>query len=191
MKGRPARLPARNLEPGGFVSVVGLFDHASDFAVCHPRQDRHHLYVWVEVPTTGELYECAVNTRLSPQSLMQAAFFRQESPWPEWGLSRGSLSYSRDLDLREGDFREEQRTPLTDELKGLLSGCARLQVLGFAYATGDGLHDVHQNSGEPSDSSRPDRPGCDGALVLYFDERRGLPAHALWVCLKFAGQRLK
>ena len=43
--------------------------------------------------------------------------------------------------------------------------CVLVAAYGFTYREGNGLHDIHMNSGEPEGSPHPNRTNEDGALV--------------------------
>ena len=137
-------------------------------------------------------YECAVHTQLTYQSQMQSCSFVEAiepGDWPSFGRFSQGLSYE-DLGLLQQDFRSATGRSLSDELKSLAIRSDRIQVFGFAHMTGDGIHDIHQNSGEGEHSARLNRPGQDGALVFYNSARPGVPAHRIWWCLKFERQNL-
>jgi uncharacterized protein YukJ len=72
--------------------------------------------------------------------------------------------------------------------------CDRIAVYGLTYSGGDGIHDIHMNSGtDPSDEhSNQDRDRQDGAIAFYFNMKAGgqQKSFANWVFIKFASQHV-
>jgi hypothetical protein len=186
------QIDGTNLQSKTYVNLVGCFSHVSSVAIHHHPVDQRHLYLWVSQPDTGFVYECAVHTRLTYESRIQSCWFTEPletEKWPNFGVytEDQSLSY-RSLGLTTNSFFPVGRRSLSDELSAFAARSDRIQVYGFANAQGNGVHDIHQNSGEPPHRTRSDRPSKDGALVFYYGDRPGIPAHKLWLCLKFEEQ---
>jgi len=192
MQRQMTQIDGADLPPGIFLSIVGSYSHLSSVPMHNAPMDGSHVYLWVLQPRTGLIYECAVHTRLTYESNMRVCVFKElleVEKWPDFGIyiTGQSLSY-QDLGLAPGDFSEVERRSLNDELSGFAIRADRIQVYGFACPGGNGIHDIHQNSGEPPHMTRSNRPGEDGALLFYYSAKPGLPAHRLWLCLKFEEQ---
>lgn len=64
-----------------------------------------------------------------------------------------------------------------------------MTAYGVTYPKGDGIHDIHMNSGEKPGSGHANRVNQDGALVFYYAPAGEQP-HRRWVFIKFATQVL-
>ena len=187
-------LDAGDLPHGKYLSLVGTYSHSGADPVHPDPWEKNHSYLWLLNPETDSVYECAVHTQLSRATDVLMCLFREPlgvPAWPDFGLStdRQALSYL-ELGLRSKNFRAVGRPTLTNQMLGCAVRADRIQIYGFAHTSGKWIHDIHLNSGEPSHMTRTNRNRKDGALVFYYADRPGVPAHRLWLCLKFAAQEL-
>jgi hypothetical protein len=149
------------------------------------------------------LYEAAVNIRsdqgtevlftekledLKTEDIPKANFTSEVKLAYGTGSSNaGGVDY---MGLSNGEFNAIENDELYDKIGKLTQGCDALGVYGVTYSpTGNGIHDVHMNSGtEPGDShAGDDRKDEDGAIVFYFDLGAG-KAFAHWVFIRFSSQ---
>lgn len=179
--------------PGNqFGALVGSFDHATLSPHDGTRPDDNHVYLWLSV-ATGEYagrYEAAVNIHSTDGSDLQFAETEENVPaadLPSIGFAPAKLSYAA-LGLAQADFRQQTEEELHVALLNLAQNAERIAVYGHTYGGGDGLHDVHMNSGEPPSSGHPNPSNQDGALIFYRKDGDGAIAH--WLFLKFASQSL-
>ena len=185
-----------DLAKDSFTCLVGRYAYYSPKAVHYDPNNAHHVYLWLENPSTGKLYECAVHTRLSINSDVWMCCFREPCPveqWPPFGLAEKQpmLSY-RELGLKKENFTAIGERCVGEQLRALGTRSDRVQVYGFGHFKGNGLHNIHQSSGEPEKvKSRKSYLNQDGAIVFYFSERPEMPANRVWVCLKFEAQSLE
>jgi hypothetical protein len=156
-----ARLPANV-----FGRLVGQFQFASHVPLRGGRDTGRHIYLSLNVPAgpSAGIFECAVNIR-SDENTNVLYTHRIENldagTIPELGfqggikLSYGSGGNSSDasfLGLRDGDFESIVNDKLYNQIADLSQNCDRIAVYGVTYDTGDGIHDVHMNSGtDPAD----------------------------------------
>ncbi len=189
-----------HLTPNVFGELVGVFDHATTTPEGKNRPDNNHVYLWIRVasgPFAGA-FECAVNIHSTDGSLVQYSDMLEDrtgKPVPGGGFTKTPLSYAA-LGVTQANFKSIQDGDLHTLLTGYAQTCDHMAAFGHTYSDGTGLHDVHQNSGEPGGSGHPDQTGQDGALVFYFNSAaqgntQGSPKpYARWVLVKFATQSL-
>ena len=196
MQPRFIRIPATDLPPRTFVSLVGLFSHESSHGGFEPHEELHdhyHTFMWLLIPTTGKLYEYCVHTSLTFQSSVEICFVCEECPteqWPDFGIDQKTGLDYRQLNVQQAHFRDIGRRSLNDELCAMAKRCDRIQIFGTVDARGSRLHDIHRNCGEPGGTVRPNRVEQDGAIVFYQDRLPGVPAHRVWALIKFEAQRI-
>ena len=88
-----------------------------------------------------------------------------------------------------GPERAQLAMALADGRRVRADTAAMIVAYGFTYDQGDGIHDIHMNSGEPAGSSHANQVNKDGALVFYYrDERQDVLRR--WVFIKFSTQSL-
>ena len=185
-----------HLTPNMFGELVGVFDHATTTPEGKTRPDNNHVYLWIRVasgPFAGA-FECAVNIHSTDGSLVQYSDRLEDQtgkPAPAIGFTQTPLSYAA-LGLKQADFKPIQDGDLHTLLTGYAQTCSSMAAFGHTYSDGSGLHDVHQNSGEPGGSGHPNQSGQDGALVFYFNKaaQGSMGPFARWVFVKFATQTL-
>jgi hypothetical protein len=193
----PARRTGQ-LPPNQFGGLVGTIDHLT--LTPHDRQNRdnnpddNHVYVWIEVAAGrfAGAYECAFNTE-SNQSNSHTEYHVQEervpiAEFPTIGFWEAEVSY-RGLGLRQTDFHRITNGHLRSQVYDWANDCDLVVAYGVVYQQGDGLHEIHMNSGEAADSTHPNREDQDGALVFYYRNPGGEPSRR-WVFIKFSTQTL-
>lgn len=197
------RQPDAKLTPSVFGALVGMCHYWTLSPHDGTRPDDNHIYLWFTLGAgayAGQ-YEVAVNVYstdrsegLSPDDRDLRYYIHtdsvQETEWPEEGFqSQGvALSYTG-LGLTEANFTPVQMGELRSLVSNHATSCQRISAYGMTYSTGDGLHDVHMNSGNPSGSGYGNQSGQDGALIFYYDAAHGGPM-ASWLFLKFKTQML-
>ena len=183
-----------NLPSAAYLSIVGSYGYLSSAPQHYNRTTHDHAFLWIAEPNSGCIYECALHTALTFQSQIQTCLFTEPCPltdWPQFGIDadKAFLSY-QDLGLKQSDFRSVGQKALGDEINGLAVRSDRIQIYGFSHKEGNGLHDVHQNSGESPNVRRLNRPGQDGCIIFYYAERGQVLAHRLFLGMKFENQHL-
>ena len=182
-----------DLPSSSFLTFVGCHAYYSKIAVHYIRPTHDHVFLWVNEPGSGKMYECALHTELTYTSQMQVCLFTEPCPvadWPKFGFDvETELSYRR-LGLKQFDFHTLEKRSLGEEIHGLAGHSDRIQVYGFAHMDGSGIHDIHQNSGERPHVTRAEQTDKDGCLVFYYSDIEGIPAHRVWLCMKFENQNL-
>src|SRR5262249_26973554 len=172
LKKRPPQSSHR-LPKNRFGGLVGEIDHITLNPHDGPRPDDNHIYIWLHVPggPVAGKYECAFNTESAPDG-SECQFHVHEEPigmgdFPSFGVFDAEVSY-KGLGLRQEDFRPIENGQLRSAVRDWLADASMIVAYGFTYSGGDGLHDIHMNSGEKPGSSHPNHPNQDGALVLYY-----------------------
>ena len=184
-----------------FGALVGTYDHWTLAAHDGTRKNPNHVYVWVKVDT-GEFmgkFEAAINVHsndpLKPgqsQSDGNLSYHLHDEPlaeadWPAEGFSPAQVSFAG-MGLKESDFTTVQSGELRQLVESWVTGCQLISVHGITYKEGDGIDQVHMNSGNPPARANENRPNSDGALVCLFDAAHGGPV-ARWLFLKFRTQK--
>ena len=162
-----------------------------------------HIYLALKIPsgTSAGIYECAVNIESDD---LTEVFFAQRiedidpSQIPAFGFTQGvKLSYNSGPDatylgLEDSDFAEIVNDNLYKTITGLTQGCDAVAAYGFTYTGGDGIHDIHMNSGYDDSDADENRPRQDGAIAFYFNMESGgqQKAFANWVFIKFDDQSI-
>jgi hypothetical protein len=97
-------------------------------------------------------------------------------------VRHGGITGTNDWTLQDGDN-------LIGELNALLNGVQRLYIFGATYSTGVGVHDVHQNQGDPNGSSFQHLDGIwqDGGVLCQYG---GLQPRLEILQIKFDTQSL-
>ena len=185
--------PSKRLPKNHFGGLVGEFDHATLNPHDGPRPDDNHLYIWLHVPggPVAGKYECAFNTESSDASECQFYVLEEQiemEDFPSFGFWEAEVSY-KGLGLRQDEFQAIENGRLRSALRGWLIDASMIVAYGFTYSGGDGLHDIHMNSGERPGSQHPNHPNQDGALVMYYRDDRQNP-YRRWVFIKFDTQEL-
>ena len=181
--------------PGNkFGGLVGEIDHITLNPHDGPKPDDNHIYIWIKVPA-GPLagkYECAFNTQSNQGgAACQFAVFEEEitlGDFPSFGFWDAEVSYPG-LGLKQSDFQPIQNGQLRSAVRDWAQDASMITAYGFTYPGGDGIHDIHMNSGEPAGSGHPNHVNQDGALVMYYRDDRHNP-HRRWIFLKFQTQHL-
>jgi Uncharacterized conserved protein (DUF2278) len=179
-----------------FGELVGSLDHISAGAHNNPKPDDNHLYVWLSV-ASGKFkgrYECAVNTQ-SAEGHAAAMYCQrdldiQPADIPTAGFLAGAKLSYKDLGLKDADFVAIPQATLQPLVIHWSQQASSIAAYGMTYTGGDGLHDVHMNSGNDPNSGFPDfLPGEDGAVCFYLRRKDGT-ALAQWLFLKFQTQHI-
>jgi uncharacterized protein YukJ len=187
---------------------VGEFQFASHVPLRGGRDTGRHIYLSIKVPegSNAGIYECAVNIR-SDEGTEVLYSERIEDldtgALPEMGFTGGlHLAYGTGnetpgqeyMGLQDSDFGPIVNDDLYNRIADLTQNCDRIAAYGFTYSGGDGIHDIHMNSGtNPGDPhANQDRDRQDGAIAFYFNMsvRGEHKTFATWVFVKFASQHV-
>jgi hypothetical protein len=181
-----------------FGGLVGTVDHLT--LTPHDPQDRennpdnNHVYIWIDVPAgkyTGK-YECAFNTESNQVGSTTQYYVYEErldlADFPTVGFWDAQVSYVG-LGLTQSDFRDIENGQLRSAVNNWAKDCTLVGAYGVVYSRGDGLHEIHMNSGEPAGSKYPNRENEDGALIFYYRNAGGTPFRR-WIFIKFSTQDL-
>ena len=199
-------LPSGNLPTRIFGRLVGGFQFASHVPLAGGSNTGRHIYLAIKVDH-GEFsgtYEAAFNIRSDEGTEVQFAEKQTNlspSDIPAPGFTSGiKFSYGTgpqggDIEfagLSDGDFNAIENDQLFDKINSLTQGSDVVAVYGLTYSpNGNGLHDVHMNSGTNPDDPHAsgDRDHEDGAIAFYFN-LSGENAFVHWVFVKFTSQRV-
>jgi len=190
---RTGELPANQ-----FGGLVGTVDHLTltphDPKNRDNNPDDNHVYIWIEVPAgryAGK-YECAFNTESNQKGSTTQFYVREEemsmADFPTVGFWDAEVSYAG-LGLAQDDFRDIANGQLRSAVSNWARDCILVCAYGVVYQQGDGLHEIHMNSGERKGSKHPNLTNQDGALVFYHRNADGSP-YRRWVFIKFSTQDL-
>ncbi len=186
---RTARLPVNR-----FGALSGSLNHLTLNPHDGPRPDDNHVYLWIEVGAgrfAGK-YECAFNTESSNGGSQTEFAVVDETitlgDFPTEGFADAEVSY-KGLGLKQSEFLRIANGALRSSVIEWTHECNSLTAYGITYGGGDGLHDIHMNSGERPGSHHPNQTNHDGALVFYF-RNEGEEPYRRWVFIKFSTQDL-
>jgi hypothetical protein len=191
-----------------FGRLVGEFQFSSHVPLRGGRDTGRHIYLAIKItdgPNAG-IYECAVNIRSDEGTEVQYAQKIEDldpTAVPGEGFEDGlHLAYGSGTDepgvefmgLRDSDFGPIVNDDLYNKIAGFTQNCDLVAAYGVTYTGGDGIHDIHMNSGTiPSDpQANDDRDRQDGAIAFYFNMSAGgqQKSFATWVFIKFASQHV-
>ncbi len=186
--------------------LVGEFQSSSHIPLRGGKNTGRHIYLAIKVPTGSHagIFECAVNIRSDEGTEVlytQRIEDLESSGAPADGFQAGvHLAYGSGGDesdpdfmgLTDQDFQPIENDDLYNRIADLCQNCDRIAAYGMTYSGGDGIHDIHMNSGTESDDShaRDDRVHQDGAIAFYFNLEAGgqKKSYANWVFVKFSSQ---
>lgn len=196
-----AAKPTPRLPTNQFGALTGQFDHWTLSPHDGPHDDDNHIYLWIQI-ASGSLagkYEVAVNVRsndpihhpnAADQLNLRFSLHSQPTALTSWPIpgfdSQAKLSFT-EIGLNETQFKIVESGELRSLITQYATTCQRISVFGVTYSGGDGLHDVHMNSGNRPPRQHENLDREDGALVFYFDGEHGGPI-AHWLFLKFKTQ---
>lgn len=193
---RPIR-PSRGLPANDYGMLVGTLDHLTLAAHDGSRPDDNHIYLWIKVDEGDHVgkYEVAVNVHSSDRNLppgdprLDLGYHLHtenvdKGDWPEIGFFTDAKVSYYGMELRENDFTYVSASELRNLVMQYASTCKRIAAFGVTYRQGDGLHEVHMNSGNPPERSAEDRDKEDGMVIFYFDNNV-----AQNIFLKFSSQK--
>ena len=189
-----AAAAAGKLTKNQFGALTGNLDHLTLVPKGGSRPDDNHVYVWLRVPTgsVSGKYECAFNTESNTGGPASQFLVKEEAikltDFPPLGFSKATVSY-KGLGLKQADFQQIQNGALRTAVYNWAGTAAFITAYGITYTGGDGLHDIHMNSGEKPGSGHPNLVNQDGALVFYYKPKGQAPFRR-WVFIKFASQTL-
>ena len=154
----------------------------------------NHVKIPIRVatgPYTGR-YQLAFNTESTDQSQVQYCI-RDEAitlaDVPGVGFTDdASLSYAA-IGLGQKDFTTVANGKLRTIVVDSAQGSDLIAAYGYTYSNGTGMHDLHDNNGEPKGSGHSNHPNQDGALALYTLDRAGRNTRR-WIFIKFQTQSL-
>jgi len=197
------------LPPDIFGRLVGEFQFASHVPLRGGHNTGRHIYLALKVPggPFGGIFECAVNIRSDEGTNVlytQRIEDLTAGGLPDFGFEESvKLTYGRGgaendpefMGLTDSEFQQIINDDLYNRIADQAQTCDRIVVYGVTYSGGDGIHDIHMNSGtDPSDThARDDRDHEDGAIAFCFDLEAGgeRKAFANWFFVKFATQHVQ
>ncbi len=187
------RLPAST-----FGRLVATFQSASPIPLRGGQNTGRHIYLALK--NADGVFECAVNIRSDEgTTVLFAERLEQQPPPLDPGFSAEvRLSYATGpsdgatefMGLNNDAFQPIQNDALFDRIRGLATDCRFVEVYGMTYSGGDGIHDVHMNSGtDPSDRHHADDAvDQDGAIAFHVGD--GAQAFAHWIFVRFTSQTI-
>ena len=191
---QPRARPDGPLEPDVFGGLVGTVDHVTLNDHDGPHPDDNHVYIWLKIaggPLAGR-YECAFNTQSDESKTPVQYCIHEEdidnSEFPSIGFTPAEFSYAG-IGLSQKDFQPIINGTLRSLVFHYAQQCNLVAAYGVTYTEGNGLHDIHLNSGEPKGGENPNRTDEDGVLVFYFRHETASSRRA-WIFIKFATQSL-
>ncbi|HEY3997542.1 MAG TPA: DUF2278 family protein [Candidatus Xenobia bacterium] len=146
-------------QPG---TVTGEFDHE---VVLHGGHGEPHARMDLNVQ--GQTYEADINVHSMENpdgsqggsNVEYAVRDQTVTSLPQDGVTPGSNeSYVKD-GLTEADFQQVDDDQLHQQLMTMAQQSSRVSLSGQMYNDGpgkSGIHDLHQNSGDPTRASEPD-----------------------------------
>jgi hypothetical protein len=183
--------------PYGVLS--GVVDHAD---LQNPTGGQWpHYHIWVTTP--AGLYDSAINLKSLTDVKIEyrirdigyvvcASILALPDGWTNLGQTStsGALDYVRHPGLTGYDgWILQTGNNLIQALQYLLSNVQRIHIFGASYSTGQGVHDVHMNQGDPlgSQFAMLDAIWQDGGLLFEY----GAPQpHITALQIKFETQSL-
>jgi hypothetical protein len=190
-----------------FGRLVATFESSSPIPLHGGKDSGRHIYLALKVadesPQHG-IFECAVNVRSEEGTEVLFADRIEQSPPPlspgftsDVHLTYGSGPSAGDdvaLGLTDDDFSRIQNDNLFDRIRNLADDCDLVEVYGVTYDDGQGVHDVHMNSGtDPRDkTAKDDRVRQDGAIAFHFARQSGADkdSYAHWILVRFDVQTI-
>ena len=185
---KKGRLPANQ-----FGGLTGELDHLTLAAHDGNRPDDNHVYLWLRIPSgnfAGK-FEVAFNTQSSDHTDAQYYVYEEAvdpQDIPGVGFESAEVSYTG-LGLHQSDFVSIGNGTLRTMITEYAHAADLITAYGFVYGGGDGLHEVHMNSGEPAGSHFPNHVNQDGTLLFHHMHEQDGPFRR-WVFLKFGTQLL-
>lgn len=192
--GPPPAVSTGHLPKNLFGGLTGNLDHLTLVPKSGTHPDDNHVYVWLSVPsgTLSGKYECAFNTESNTGGPASQYLVKEEAisltEVPPLGFTSATVSF-KGLGLKQADFNQIQNGALRTAVYSWAASATLITAYGITYAGGDGLHDIHMNSGEQPGSNHPNLVNEDGALVFYY-KPKGLKPFRRWVFIKFTSQTL-
>jgi hypothetical protein len=208
------RFAGKRPQVGGSLSrnvygrLVGEFQFASHVPLRGGRNTGRHIYLAIKVPdgASAGIFECAVNIRSDEGTEVLYAEKIEDldsGGLPDEGFQAGlHLAYGSGQDatgnefmgLSDSDFNPIVNNDLYNRIADLTQNCDRIAAYGVTYSGGDGIHDIHMNSGtDPNDPhADQDRDRQDGAIAFYFNMTASgdQKSFATWVFVKFSSQHV-
>jgi hypothetical protein len=182
------------LGAGIFGALVGAVDHVTLQAAAGPKVRDNHVYLWLKVNwgLYSGRYECAVNAESIQKNIQVQYCVRDEEitagDFPSVGFWKAEVSYKR-LGLTQKNFHPISNGSLRSVIYHYAENCTMAAAYGVTYEEGNGLHDMHMNSGEKKGGKNPNRELGDGALVFY-ERHETTSSRRTWIFTKFASQSL-
>jgi hypothetical protein len=172
---------------GGYAKVVGKMNHEIVMAGGNP-----HARLALDVGTDS--YEADINTHSTDGSNVQYLVRDSKvADAPKPG-AYPSATFSYDGEgLKQADFKSVGSDEFHNDLVGWAKSSYLVEMNGMTYSNGGGshgIHDIHQNSGEPAGSGHSNEVNKDGYAAFYTaDAAGGYDKKEVFV--KFAEQGLK
>jgi hypothetical protein len=198
-----------SLPHNSYGCLVGQFQLASHIPLRGGHNTGRHIYLSLKVPEGSHagIFECAVNIRSDEGTEVlytQKIENLDTGALPQFGFQNGvHLAYGSEgsgpsdqdfMGLKDSDFAGIQNDDLYNRIADLCHNCDRVAAYGVTYSGGDGIHDIHMNSGTtPGDPhARDDRDRQDGAIAFYFTMTAAgqHKTFATWVFVKFSSQHV-
>jgi hypothetical protein len=198
-----------SLPHNAYGCLVGQFQFASHIPLRGGQNTGRHIYLSLKVPEGSHagVFECAVNIRSDEGTEVlytQKIENLDTGALPPFGFQSGvHLAYGSGgngpsdqdyMGLKDSDFKGIQNDDLYNRIADLCQNCDRVAAYGMTYSGGDGIHDIHMNSGtKPGDPhARDDRDRQDGAIAFYFTMTAAgqHKSFATWVFVRFNSQHV-
>jgi hypothetical protein len=191
-----------------FGRLVGTFQFSSHVPLRGGTDTGRHIYLAIKVVTGPQagIFECAVNIRSDDGTEVQYAQRIEDldnGSLPDQGYTGGlHLAYGTGTDapgleymgLQDSDFGPIVNDELYNKIADFTQNCDLVVAYGVTYSGGDGIHDIHMNSGTDPSASQAgdDRVHQDGAIAFYFTMTSGgqRKSFANWVFIKFGTQQI-
>lgn len=188
--------------------LVGDFQFSSHVPQRGGKDTGRHIYLNIKVPDGpfAGIYKCAVNIRSDDGTevlyTQRIEDISGAEPPVEGFDDDLHLAYGTGTEtptdsymgLSDSDFAEIVNDDLYNRIADLTQNCDRIAVYGVTYSGGDGIHDIHMNSGTVAGDPQAgdDRVRQDGAIAFYFNMTSGdqRKSFATWVFIKFGTQHV-
>jgi len=183
----PPPAASTKLPKNVYGALVGVVDGPLSDA------DDNHVFIWLRVHAGNHAgrYKLAFNVESNDHTEAQYYVYDEQITQADVPVESfttdATLSYKK-TGLKQTDFKAIANGQLRTLVHSSVQNTDLIEVYGVTFDTGDGMHEIHMNSGERPGSTHPNQPNKDGALSFYYktngqDVRR-------WIFIKFGTQDL-
>lgn len=153
---------------GGYAKVVGKMNHEIVMG------GNPHARLSLDV--NNDTYEADINTHSTDGSNVQ--YFVRDSKVaeaPAVGVYPSVKFSYHDAGLKQSDFKSVDSDEFHKDLIGWAKSSTVVEMNGMTYKNGssNGIHDIHDNNGEPAGSGHSNMPNEDGYAVFYTADGAG------------------